>query len=266
MESAETPPSNPNPREPTPISADLPPDIPIATYRYAIRPAFPAPDPIRAVDADYFPTNNIFEPYVTQLRDGLQSLVEGLLDYRLTSFLNTWSGSDLGVHQTEFDTATRLVAAALDAGPRVNSENPSPLGVEDWGSLAAGCIAAIARGFTRPLAETSRKTYFTQWEGVADKPQDILEDRQNPEFHSLLQRLKATIQHADIHLNADEADGMNSWTTTVQKEIKEAARRLAMVEVEEALHDWKNDQLTIRQQQLEGTLKRTLLERNMDLF
>ena len=133
----------------------------------------------------------------------------------MTNFLNTWSGSDIGVHQAEFDTATRLVIAALDAGPRANTANPSPLEAGDWGTLASSCLAAIARGFTRPLAEVSRKTYIAQWEQVEDNPQKIPEDGENPEFHSLFQRLKATVQHVDMHLNSDEADGMRRWTTTV---------------------------------------------------
>jgi hypothetical protein len=241
---AEPPPPIPNPQEPTPVA--LPPDIPAVSYRYATRPFFSAPDPIRAVDAGYFPTNNIFLPYINQLQDGLQTLIQGPLDYRLTSFLNTWSGSDIGVHQNEFDTAAQLVTAALDTGPHANTENPSPLEAVAWGTLASCCLAAIARGFTRPLLKVSRKTYRAQWEQVADNPQKIVEEGENPEFHSLLQRLKATIQHVDIHLNADEKDGLYKWTTTVRKEIEETARCLAIADIEVALQEWKNDQLVLR--------------------
>jgi hypothetical protein len=46
--------------------------------------------------------------YVRQLQEGLQTLVQGLLDYCLVSFMNLWNGSGLGVWQTEFDTAVRL--------------------------------------------------------------------------------------------------------------------------------------------------------------
>jgi len=69
--------------------------------------------------------------------------------------------------------------------------------------LASACLAAIARGFTRPLAEITRKSYAAYWEGVADIPQRMLDDGENPEFHSLLQRLKATTQHLDIHIVTD---------------------------------------------------------------
>jgi hypothetical protein len=44
------------------------------------------------------------------------------------------------------------------------------------------------------------------------------------------------------------------------------ARRAALAEVQMSLHNWKIDQLTIRQQQLEEDLNRTVLERNVELF
>ena len=87
--------------------------------------------------------------------------------------------------------------------------------------LASACLAAIARGFTRPLAEITRKSYAAYWEGVADIPQRMLDDGENPEFHSLLQRLKATTQHLDIHINTDEVDGLRAWTSMTRKEIEE---------------------------------------------
>jgi hypothetical protein len=261
--SPEPAPSNPNPREITPSA--LPPDIPL--HINALRPTFPEPDPIRAGPRDYFPDKEQFGSYTGQLREGLQTLVQGPLDYRLTSFLNSWDDPGQSVQQRDADTAARLVTAVLDAGPRTtNQKNPTPLGAEDWGTLASACLAAIARGFTRPLAEVTRKAYAAYWEGVGDNPQHILDDGENPEFHSLLQRLKATTQHLDIHINADEAEGMCKWTTTVRKEIEEAARRSASADVEVALHNWKIDQLTIRQKQLEEDINKTILERNVDLL
>jgi hypothetical protein len=180
--------------------------------------------------------------------------------------MSSWNGTDLGVQRGDFETATRLAIAALDAGPCMVNSTPTPLGAEDWGTLASACLAAIARGFTRPLAGTSRKGYTALWDSLGDIPQHILEEGENPEFHSLLQRLKATAQHLNIHINADEKDGLRKWTSTSQKEIEEAATRMASANVEFALHNWKVDQLTIKQQQLEESLKKTILERNMDLF
>ena len=162
--------------------------------------------------------------------------------------------------------ATRLVIAALDIGPHTSPSDPTPLEIEDWGILAAACLAAIARGFTRPLKEVTRKTYTAYWESLEDNSQRNLDEGENPEFHSLLQRLKATSQHLDIHINADEADGMQKWTRTVRKEMEETARRAASAEVEIALYNWKTDQLLTRQQQLEEDLKKTILERNVDLL
>ena len=150
--------------------------------------------------------------------------------------------------------------------PTCKHRKPIPLEAVAWGTLALCCLAAIAWGFTRLQSEVSCKTYRAQWEQVADNPQEIIEEGENPEFHSLLQRLKATIQHVDIHLNADETDGLHKWTTMVWKEIEETARHLAIADIEVALHGWKNDQLAIRQQQLESVLKKTILKCNMDLF
>jgi hypothetical protein len=260
--SPEPPPPDPNPRESTPSA--LPADVPLR--RIALRPIFPEPDPIRAVPENYFPDKEQFHSYTRQLREGLQTLVQGPLDYRLTDPLDSWSGSDIGVQQREFDTATRLVIAVLDAGPRTINKSPTPLAAEEWGSLASACLAAIARGFTRPLAKMPRKTYFNFWEGIEDNPQRLLYEGENPEFHSILQRLKATSQHLDIHINADEADGMRKWTSTVQKEIEGMACRSASADVEVALYNWKIDQLTYKQQKLEEDLKKTILERNVDLF
>ena len=262
--SPEPPPPNLNPRELTPISSDLPPDTP--SRRVTLRPTFPDPDPITAVPADYFPKKEQFDSFTGQLREGLQLLVQGLLDYRLTSLLDSWNGADLCIQQREFDTAARLVAAVLDAGPHVTNKNSTPLGVENWGTLASACLAAIARGFTRPLMEATHKEYITYWESLDDNPQRKLDEGENPEFHSLLQWLKATTQHLGIHINTDEADGMCKWTTMAQKEIEEAARRSASADIERVLHDWKINQLTIRQQRLEDALKKTILECNMDLF
>jgi hypothetical protein len=76
-------------------------------------------------------------------------------------------------------------------------------------------LSGIAHGFMRPLAEVTRKSYASFWEGVSDNPQCMLEEGEHPEFHSLLQRLKATTQHLDVHINADEADGMRRWTSVV---------------------------------------------------
>ena len=52
----------------------------------------------------------------------------------------------------------------------------------------------------------------------------MLEEGENPEFHSLLQWLKATSQHLNIHINADESDGLCKWTSVVQKEAEETAK------------------------------------------
>jgi hypothetical protein len=210
-------------------------------------PDVPEPDPIKAVPANYLPDREQFHTYTRQLWDGLQTLVQGPLDYRLYDPLDSWNGSGLRVQQREFDAAARLVIAALDAGPRANNKSPAPLAAEDWGSLASACLAGVTRDFTRPLAETSRKMYVHFWESVEDNPQRPLEDGENPEFHSLLQRLKATSQHLDIHINADKVDGMRKWTTTVQKEIEEMASQSAGADVELSLYNWKTDQLTFKQ-------------------
>ncbi|KAN0105488.1 hypothetical protein V8E52_010982 [Russula decolorans] len=250
--SPEPPPPNPNPNETTPISADLPPDTP--PKRTVFRVTFPDPDPIRAVPKDYFPSRESLGTYVGQLKEELQTLVQGPLDFRLASFLSSWKGSNLGVRETEFENAAHLTIAVLDAGPYPTSKITPPLEAEDWGTLASACLAAIARGFSRPLTEATRKTYTAFWEGIEDNPQRKLDDGENSAFHSLLQRLKATTQHLDMHINADETDGLRRWTSTSRKEIEEAARCAALAE------------LTVRQQQLEEDLKRTILERNVELF
>ena len=267
MEPSPEPPfQDTSPNETTPISADLPPDIPIRVI--AMRPYFPDPDPISAVPKDYFPVREELGKYMGQLKAGLQTLVQGPLDYRLVSFMNSWNNSNIGVEQTEFDTAARLVLAVLDAGPSCinTTQTKTPLGAEDWGTLASTCLAAIGRGFTRPLKEVSRKSYTNFWENIDDNPQRMLDEGENPEFHSLLQRLKATSQHLDIHMNADESDGLRKWTSVVRKEAEETAKRAAVAEVEIALTDWKVNQLSVRQQQLEETLRKTTLERNIDLL
>ena len=71
--------------------------------------------------------------------------------------MNSWNNSNIGVEQTEFDMAARLVLAVLDAGPScINmTQTKTPLGAEDWGVLASTCLTAIGRGFTRPLKEVS---------------------------------------------------------------------------------------------------------------
>jgi hypothetical protein len=192
--------------------------------------------------------------------------VQGPLDYRLSSPLSSLNSLSLGVQHGDFDTAVNLVIAALDSGPRIPGDNAPLLGTEDWGSLATACLAAFACGFTRPLSEITRDKYAAYWEEQDNNPQCKLEEGENPEFHSLLQRLKATSQQLDIHINADEVDGLRQWTTTARKEIVEVARRSACADVELALHNWKIDQLTIKQAQLEESLKQTILERNLDLL
>jgi hypothetical protein len=144
--SPEPPPLNSNPNETTPISTDLPPDVP--TKRTAFRVTLRDPDPIRAVTKDYFPSRESLGTYAEQLKDGLQTLAQGPLDYRLAGFLTSWRGSELGVRQTEFENAAQLVITMLDAGLHSTSKLVSPLGAEDWGTLASACLAATARGFT----------------------------------------------------------------------------------------------------------------------
>ncbi len=204
--------------------------------------------------------------YVGKLRESLQTLVQGPLDYRLTSTMNTWKSSPSGIQQRDFDNAASLTIAALDAGTFQTSTSKPLLGSEDWGTLASACLAAIGRGFTRPLKEVSCKGYIEFWEGLDDNPQHKLDEGEEPEFHSLLQRLKATTQQLELHVNADEAEGMRKWATTARKEIEETARRASLAEVEFALHSWKTDQLSNRQKQLEDSLQKSILERNVKLF
>ena len=184
----------------------------------------------------------------------------------MTHPLTLWNGAERGVQQGDFETATCLVIATLDIGPHTSPSDPTLLEIEDWGILAAACLVAIARGFTRPLKEVTCKTYTAYWESLEDNFQRNLDEGENPEFHSLLQQLKATSQHLDIHINTDEADGMQKWTRTVWKEMEEMARRAASAKVEIALYNWKTDQLLTRQQQLEEDLKKTILEHNVDLL
>jgi hypothetical protein len=103
--SPEPPPLNPNPRELTHVGppTELPIDIPFR--RVTFRPCFPEPDPIGAVPENYFPSRKEFCSYTEQLREGLQTLVQGPLDYRLQSSLNSWNSSGLKVQQREFDDA-----------------------------------------------------------------------------------------------------------------------------------------------------------------
>jgi hypothetical protein len=56
------------------------------------------------------------------------------------------------------------------------------------------------------------------------------------------------------------------WTSTVRKEIEETARRPDSADIELAFLNWGIDQLTVGQQQLEEELKKTILERNVDLL
>ena len=160
-----------SPNKTTPISADLPPDIPI--WVIAMRPYFPDPDPISVVPKDYFPVREELGKYMGQLKAGLQTLVQGPLDYHLVSFMNSWNNLNIGVKQTEFNTAVRLVLAVLDAGPSCTNmtQTKTLLGAEDWGTLASTCLAAIGRGFTRPLKEVSQRSYTTFWENIDDNPQ-----------------------------------------------------------------------------------------------
>lgn len=178
--SPEPPPLDPNPKADTP--SEIPPDVP--SHRAVYSPTFPKPDPIRAVPENYFPDKEQLSAYTGQLQNGLQMLVQGSLDYCLTGFLSTWKGTDLGVEQREFETAARLAITTLNPGPRVTTENSVPLRARDWGSLASACLAAIARGFTRPLVEKSRKAYTNFWESLDDIPQHILEEGENPDLHS----------------------------------------------------------------------------------
>ena len=260
--SPEPPPPDPNQSEVPLCYPPLPPDIPIS--RNTFRPSFPEPDPITAVPENYLPDKEQLSTYAGQLRDGLETLVQGPLDYRLTSLPDSWNDTNLGIEQRNFVAVAQSVVAVLDAGPHTVEKNPTPLGAQDWGTLASACLAAIARGFTRPLKEVKRKAYMAYWESLEDNPQRKLDEGENPEFHSSLQRLKATVQHLDIHINADEADGMRKWTSTTRKEIERSAIRAASADIEIALHSWKLDQLTLRQQQIEESLKETLLERNVE--
>ncbi len=206
------------------------------------------------------------ESYVRKLRENLQTLVQGPLDYRLVSPMNTWKSTPSCILQNNFNNMARLIIAALDTGTFPTSTAKPLLGLEDWGMLAASCLAAIGRGFTRPLKEVSSTGYIEFWEGLEDNPQCKLDEGEEPEFHSLLQRLKATVQQLELHINADEADGMHKWAIMACKEIEETARRASMGEVELALQSWKADQLTIRQNQLEESLKKSILEFNIKLL
>jgi hypothetical protein len=183
--------------------------------------------------------------------------------------MNSWNGSDLGVQQTEFDTAARLVTAALDAGPHSTSKIVSPL--RTAGSRKIGTLRlCLPRGHRAQIHEVSDGGYLQNLHyllgNLGEKPQPKLDGGKNPEFHSLLQRFKAASQYLDIHINVDQVDGIRKWTATVCKEIVETARRSATAEIEAALHTWKIDQLTIKQLRLEEDLKRTTLECNVNFF
>ncbi len=237
--SAEPPPLPPPLNEKNHVPTDIPPDVPLR--RIIVHPFFSGPDPVKAVPEDYFPNKEVLGSYVNQLRESLQSLVQGPLDYCLVSSMSTWKSSPTGVQQNVFDNAAGLIMATLDTGPHPTSTSVSLLEPEDWGMLALTCLAAIGRGFTRPLKEASCKSYIEFWESLEDNPQRKLDDGEEPEFHSLFQWLKATIQQLDLHINADEAVGMRNWATVTRKEIEEMARRASLGEVELMLHSWKMD-------------------------
>src|SRR6266436_3368043 len=238
--SAEPPPPPPPPNEKIQSSTVIPPDVPLRSI--VEYPFFAGPDLVKAGPEEYFPSKKEMGLYVGKLRESLQTLVQGPLDYRLTSTMNTWKSSPSGIQQRDFDNAASLTIAALDAGTFQTSTSKPLLGSEDWGTLASACLAAIGRGFTRPLKEVSHKGYTEFWESLEDNPQCKLDEGESDEFHSLLQRLKATVQQLDMHINADEADGIRKWASTTCKEIEETVRRAALVEVESALHSWKLDQ------------------------
>ena len=118
--SPEPPPTgtNPLPSEITPTPPELPPDIPL--QRIVLRPTFPEPDPINATPADYLPSNEQLSSFAGELWVGLQTLVQGPLDYRMTHPLTSWNGAEHGVQQGDFETATRLVLPWLKPKVSIN--------------------------------------------------------------------------------------------------------------------------------------------------
>src|ERR1700755_2209772 len=149
----EPPPINPNPQV-SPTPPHIAPDIPFR--RTIFRPSFPEPDPIRAAPEGYLPSQEKVGTYARQLREELQELVRGPLEYKMTSPLDSWNEPSTGIQQRDVDTAAWLITTVLDAGPHATGKNPTPLRAGDWGTLATACLAATARGFARPLKEATR--------------------------------------------------------------------------------------------------------------
>ena len=172
------------------MSADLPPDISIGII--TMWPYFSDPDPISAVSKDYFLTWKELGKYIKQLKAGLQTLVQGPLDYCLVSFINSWNNLNLRVEWTEFDLAVCLMLAVLNTGPSCTNtaQAKTSLDVEDWDTLAFACLIAIAYGFIRSLKEATWKSYIAFWESIDDNLQQMLKEDENPKFHSLLQWLR----------------------------------------------------------------------------
>lgn len=120
--------------------------------------------------------------YVGQLREGIQTLIQGPPVYRLASSMNNLS---LGVRRTEFGTAARLVVAALDAGPHLTCKfstlfgNGRPPGAPSpWPALRPLLVGSLHK----TLVEATRGMFTAYWEGVEDNPHRKFNDRKSMRF------------------------------------------------------------------------------------
>ncbi|KAF8257053.1 hypothetical protein EI94DRAFT_1819257 [Lactarius quietus] len=204
-----------------------------------------------------------YEEYIKVLKAETIEAIQGPLMYCLGGKLESWEGEEFGVSLNNFHAACDIVLTALESG-YYPTRSKTLLSATKWAELSSAAIAAVGRGYCRTensLKEEEIK--MARLQAIDSACGDI----DNHPFANTFSRIIATTDQLSINLTVDENEsGLVSWLTQTEAQVKFRVERLAAAEVEEALLDWKKEQIDRRSTAVEADIQRAVRERNTNLL
>ncbi|KAF8257615.1 hypothetical protein EI94DRAFT_1708800 [Lactarius quietus] len=204
-----------------------------------------------------------YEEHIKALKAEAIEEIQGPLMYRLAGRLESWEGEEFGVSTDNFHAACDIVLTALESG-YYPTRSKTLLSATEWAELSSAALAAVGRGYCRTENSSKEEEIKTARLQATDS---ACGDIDNHPFANTFSRIIATADQLSVNLTVDENEsGLVSWLTQTEAQVKFRVERLAAAEVEEALLDWKKEQIERRSNAVEADIQRAVRERNANLL
>ncbi|KAF8263535.1 hypothetical protein EI94DRAFT_1788452, partial [Lactarius quietus] len=204
-----------------------------------------------------------YEEHIKALKAEAIEAIQGPLMYRLAGRLESWEGEEFGVSTDNFHAACDIVLTALESG-YYPTRSKTLLSATEWAKLSSAALAAVGRGYCRTENSSKEEEIKTARLQATDS---ACGDIDNHPFANTFSRIIATADQLSVNLTVDENEsGLVSWLTQTEAQVKFRVERLAAAEVEEALLDWKKEQIERRFNAVEADIQRAVRERNANLL